>query len=76
MNAAAIDIQRIVFAWQSLQSIVQLTHINSEIEYARAIALLNNLLDIVRDDVQHPLYSLISVLGDVIGAYEIDHDPF
>lgn len=51
-------------------------HIESEADYAQATALLNNLLDIVRDDASHPLYSLVSVVGDLIEAYEIDHEPF
>jgi HTH-type transcriptional regulator/antitoxin HigA len=36
--------------------------------------LLNSLLDAVRDDASHPLYSLVSVVGDLIEAYEIEHD--
>jgi HTH-type transcriptional regulator / antitoxin HigA len=38
-------------------------------------ALLNSLLDAVRDDASHPLYLLISVVGDLIEAYEIEHEP-
>ena len=33
------------------------------------------LLDAVRDDASHPLYSLVSVVGDLIEAYEIEHEP-
>jgi len=50
------------------------THIDSEVDYAQATALLNCLLDVVRDDARHPLYSLLSVVGDLIEAYEIDHE--
>lgn len=50
--------------------------LKTEADYERATDLLNNLLDIVRDDSNHPLYSLLSVVGDLIEAYEIDHDPF
>ena len=74
MNAV-IDIQRLVPAWQYLQSVAAVTHIDSEIAYAQTTELLNSLLDVVRDDVQHPLYSLVSVVGDLIEAYEIDHQP-
>jgi hypothetical protein len=41
----------------------------------QATVLLNSLLDLVRDDAGHPLYSLVSVIGDLIEAYEIDHEP-
>jgi HTH-type transcriptional regulator/antitoxin HigA len=74
MNAL-IDFQRLVPAWQALQSAAPVSHIESEADYAQATALLNSLLDIVRDDAGHPLYSLVSVIGDLIEAYEIDHEP-
>lgn len=74
MNTA-IDVQQLVPAWQSLQSVIPVHHIDSEVEYEQATELLNWLLDIVRDDAQHPLYSLVAVIGDTIEAYEIDHEP-
>lgn len=74
MNAV-IDLHRVVPAWQALQSALPLAHIETEADYAQATALLNTLLDTVRDDREHPLYSLLSVVGDVIEAYEIDHEP-
>jgi len=74
MNAA-IDVQRLVPAWQALQSLAPVSHIESEADYEQATTLLNSLLDLVRDDAGHPLYSLVSVIGDLIEAYEIDHEP-
>jgi len=71
----AIDIQQLVPAWQSLQSLAPVQHIDSTLDYEQTIALLNSLLDIVRDDAAHPLYSLVAVIGDLIEAYEIDHEP-
>jgi HTH-type transcriptional regulator/antitoxin HigA len=73
MNAV-VDIDQLVPAWQSLQSVVAVNHIESEFQYAQTTDLLNGLLDVVRDNAQHPLYSLVSVVGDLIEAYEIDHD--
>ena len=70
-----IDIQRLLPAWQTLQSVAPVSHIESESDYDQTAMLLNALLDIVRDDASHPLYSLVSVLGDLIEAYEIDHEP-
>lgn len=51
-----------------------LAHIESEADYEQAAGLLNSLLDAVRDDASHPLYSLVSVVGDSIEAYEIEHE--
>lgn len=70
-----IDFQRLLPAWQTLQSVAPIAHIESESDYAHATALLNSLLDLVRDDAGHPLYSLVAVVGDLIEAYEIDHEP-
>ena len=52
-----------------------MAHIETELDYERATALLNSLLDAVRDDARHPLYSLVSVVGNLFEAYEIDHEP-
>ena len=71
MNAV-VDIDQLVPAWQSLQSVVAVNHIESESQYVQTTDLLNGLLDVVRDNAQHPLYSLVSVVGDLIEAYEID----
>jgi HTH-type transcriptional regulator/antitoxin HigA len=74
MNAV-IDFQRLLPAWQTLQSVLPVSHIDSEADYEHTTALLNSLLDVVRDDTTHPLYSLVAVIGDLIEAYEIDHEP-
>ena len=70
-----IDYQRLLPAWETLQSVVPLAHIEPESSHEQATVLLNSLLDIVRDDAKHPLYSLVAVVGDLIEAYEIDHEP-
>jgi HTH-type transcriptional regulator / antitoxin HigA len=72
--SAVLDLQRLVPAWQALQTIAPVSHIESDADYERATTLLNSLLDIVRDDKTHPLYSLISVVGDLIEAYELEHE--
>ena len=41
-----------------------LAYIESDADDEQAMALLNSLLDAVRDDASYPLYSLISVVGD------------
>jgi HTH-type transcriptional regulator/antitoxin HigA len=74
MNAV-LDVEKLIPAWQTLELVAPIAHIESEEDYARATALLNNLLDIVRDDNSHPLYSLVSVVGDLIEAYEINLEP-
>ena len=75
MNVA-LDVEKLVPVWQALRSAAPVSHIESESDYEQTTAFLNSLLDIVRDDSAHPLYSLISVVGDIVEAYEIDHEPF
>lgn len=74
MNAA-LDVEKLVPAWQALRSAAPISHIESERDYEQVTAFLNDLLDVVRDDAGHPLYSLVSVVGDLVEAYEIDHEP-
>lgn len=75
MNAV-LNIEKLVPAWQALRATAPVSPIESESDYEQATEFLNKLLDIVRDDVAHPLYSLVSVVGDLIEAYENDHEPF
>ena len=74
MNAV-IDYQRLLPAWQTLQLVAPIAHIETESDYEQVTILLNSLLDLIRDDVKHPLYSLVAVVGDLIEAYEIDQEP-
>lgn len=74
MNAA-IDVKKLIPAWETLRAIAPISHIESEEDYRQATNLLNGLLDIVRDDASHPHYSLVSIVGDLIDAYEMDQEP-
>ena len=67
----ALDAQHLIPAWQSLQTLIPLTHIDDDADYAQMIELLNGLLDVVRDDAHHPLYSMLAVVGDLIEMYEL-----
>jgi HTH-type transcriptional regulator/antitoxin HigA len=49
--------------------------IHNEQEYDRAIERLNQLLDEVGTDEQHPLYELLDTLATVIHVYEEQHHP-
>ena len=44
-------------------------------EYARLVALLDEITDIVRDDETHPLEKMMDVLGVLIADYEDEHVP-
>ncbi|MFM5983604.1 MAG: type II toxin-antitoxin system HigA family antitoxin [Sphaerospermopsis kisseleviana] len=54
-------------------AIAPLLTIRNEEEYDQAIERLNNLLDEIGTNEQHPLYNLLDTLGTVIEAYEKEH---
>ena len=49
--------------------------IRNEAEYDRAVERLNQLLDEVGTDEDHPLYEFLDTLGTLIAAYEEAHYP-
>ena len=58
--------------WLAVQPILS---IRNEEEYDIAIERMNELLDEVGSDEQHPLYDLLDTLSTVILVYEEKHYP-
>ena len=58
-------------AWPPLASVVQVPR--SDNEYRELVALLDSLTDEVGEDENHPLASLMDVLGVLIEKYEDEH---
>jgi HTH-type transcriptional regulator / antitoxin HigA len=54
-------------------AIAPLLTIRNEQQYDRAIKRLNNLIDEIGTNEQHPLYHLLDTLGTLIEAYEREH---
>ncbi|OGG54349.1 MAG: hypothetical protein A3F84_09305 [Candidatus Handelsmanbacteria bacterium RIFCSPLOWO2_12_FULL_64_10] len=48
---------------------------HTEAEYRRLVALLDDLIDEVGEDENHPLASLMEILGVLIERYEAEHVP-
>lgn len=59
--------------WSEVSKILYFPH--SEKEYKEAVRLLDNLIDTVGEDENHPLASLMEVLGVLIEKYEDEHVP-
>ena len=55
------------------QNISPLLIIHNEREYDAAVERMNELLDEIGTDENHPLYSLLDTLGTLIEAYEEEH---
>ena len=66
-------IEQAVTAWTTVSEILYLPH--TEKEYQEAVRLLDNLIDSVGEDENHPLASLMEVLGILIEKYEDEHVP-
>ncbi len=67
------DIQAIQSSWQAFDEMARLRSINNEKEYDRMVAFMNSLLEAVGDDEDHPLDSLLNLVGELVSKYEQEH---
>ena len=63
-----IDVSKTANAWSSLAGQVYVPH--SDAEYQQLVALLDSLVDEVREDESHSLASLMEIVGVLIERYE------
>jgi HTH-type transcriptional regulator/antitoxin HigA len=70
MNATLKEAVKI---WPKISKTVHVPH-NDE-EYKKVVAVLDELIDIVKDDEAHPLASLMEILSVIIEEYENEHYP-
>ena len=66
-------IQQATPHWQEVSKVLYYPH--SEKEYNEAVRLLDSLIDTVGEDENHPLASLMEILGLLIEKYEDEHVP-
>ncbi len=69
----ATEIQTAQDVWPMLASVVFVPH--AESEYEQLVTLLDDLIDVVGEDENHPLASLMEVIGVLIEKYEDEHVP-
>ncbi|MBC7861059.1 MAG: hypothetical protein H7Z39_20240 [Burkholderiaceae bacterium] len=60
-------------AWTTLQGYVLLRPIRNEADFSRLHALADSLSDEVGDDEDHPLFSLLEIVMDLIDRWEEAH---
>ena len=63
-----VDLAEVATAWAALAGTVFVPH--TEEEYSQIVALLDQLIDEVGEDENHPLASLMELLGVLIERYE------
>ncbi|MDE0327203.1 MAG: hypothetical protein OXN27_25030 [Candidatus Poribacteria bacterium] len=67
------EVQTAQNVWPMLTEVVFVPHAQSE--YQRLTEVLDNLIDVVGEDEDHPLASLMEVIGILIEKYEDEHVP-
>lgn len=74
-HARSIDLKSTTRAWEKLQASSGIGPIRDEEDYEERAALLNTLIDTVRDDEAHPLAGFLEIVGELIENYENTHYP-
>jgi HTH-type transcriptional regulator/antitoxin HigA len=59
--------------WPILSPVITVPH--SEADYDKLVSLLDALIDLVGEDEEHPLASLMELIGVLIERYEDEHVP-
>ena len=67
------EVQTVQNVWPILTEVVFVPHVQSE--YQRLTEVLDTLIDVVGEDEDHPLASLMEVIGVLIEKYEDEHVP-
>lgn len=68
-----IDLKEITHSWSVLQTQVFVPQ--TETEYQKLVELLDTLIDQVGEEENHPLASLMDVIGFLIESYETIYTP-
>jgi HTH-type transcriptional regulator/antitoxin HigA len=68
-----LDVVRTLDHWRPLADTLYVPH--TEVEYQKLIALLDDLVDEVGEDEDHPLASLMEVVGVLVEKYEDETVP-
>ena len=68
-----LEIQTAQDVWPVLNSVMFVPH--EESEYQRLVAILDDLIDVVGENEDHPLASMMEVIGVLIEKYEEENVP-
>lgn len=66
-------VEQVMQVWPLISNFIFVPH--TEAEYDQVVALLDELIDEVGEDEDHPLASLMELLGTLIEKYEAEHVP-
>jgi HTH-type transcriptional regulator/antitoxin HigA len=71
MTIAAPELAETIMVWPTVSKVVSVPHTPEE--YKQAVKLLDELIDEIGGDENHPLASLMETLGTLIENYENQH---
>jgi len=72
-NMSVVELEKVTKAWPPVSRAVRVAH--TEEDYRELVELLDRVTDEVGEDENHPLASLMDVLGVLIQKYEDEHVP-
>lgn len=67
------EVQTVERVWPMLAEVLFVPHTDGD--YQRLVALLDTLVDLVGEEEDHPLASLMEVVGVLVEKYEDEHVP-
>jgi len=67
------EVQNVQKAWPVLKSVIFVPH--TESEYQHLVNVLDTFIDIIGENENHPLASLMEVIGTLIEKYEDEYIP-
>jgi len=73
IDAMKSELEKVTKAWPPISRAVRVPH--TEADYRDLVELLDRITDEVGEDENHPLASLMDVLGVLIEKYEDEHVP-
>jgi HTH-type transcriptional regulator / antitoxin HigA len=68
-----MQVKKALSSWNQLSGIVYVPH--TQEEYEQLVDILDRLIDEVGENEQHPLASLMEVIGVLIEKYEDENIP-
>jgi HTH-type transcriptional regulator/antitoxin HigA len=68
-----INLEKTEQAWLNLTEVIFIPH--TEKEYKKLVKMLENLIDEVGENEDHPLASLMEIIGILIEQYETENIP-
>jgi len=70
MEAMSLLMDTVQDHWAAIGPVLS---IRTEADYDRAVSVLNELIDEIGTNEQHPLYDFLDTLGTIVAAYEAEH---